>query len=232
MKLEVSVIIPVHNCEAYIGEAIESVLRQSFRGFEIIVVDDGSSDRSAEIAASYPDVRLVRRAYEGVSAARNCGIMEAEADLIAFLDADDLYRDDKLKLQTDYMVAHPECDVVFSDYRNFSDIPEERMSERQKAEMSVYVQQCLPAACIRKELFMTYGLFDTSYPYGEDTEFFMRLAIRRVDFSHRIDKVLYLRRIHDNNTTLQHGIPQHKDLYEILMDTVRKRRRQHTEDNT
>lgn len=232
MKPEVSVIIPVHNCEAYIGEAIESVLRQSFRNFEIIVVDDGSSDRSADIAASYPDVRLVRRAHEGVSAARNCGIMEAEADLIAFLDADDLFCDEKLKLQTDYMAAHPECDVVFSDYRNFSDTPEESMSDRQKDEMNVYVQQCLPAACIRKEIFKTFGLFDTSYPFGEDTEFFMRLAIRRVNFSHRIGRVLYLRRIHDNNTTLQHEVPQHKDLYGILMDTVRKRRGKRAEDNT
>ncbi len=225
MKPEVSVIIPVYNSEAYIGEAIESVLRQTFRDFEIIVVDDGSDDRSAEIAASYPGVRLFRRSHEGVAAARNYGIMEAGADLVSFLDADDLYSHDKLELQAGYLAEHSECGVVFSEYRNFSDIPENEMNERQKALMQVHVKQCLPAACIRKEIFKKYGLFDTSYPYGEDTEFFMRLGINRVDFSHRIEKVLYLRRVHGNNITVQHELTRYRDLYAILTDAVRKRRK-------
>ena len=225
MEPKVSVIIPVYNGEAYLGEAIGSVLRQTFREFELLVVDDGSEDGSAGIAASYPDVRLISRSHEGVSAARNAGIREAKADLIAFLDADDLYCEEKLALQVEYMEEHPECGVVFSDFRNFSDIPEERMTERQKNVMQVIVQQCLPAACIRKEIFERCGLFDESYPYGEDTEFFMRLGINKVDLSHRIGEVLYLRRVHENNTTLQHESPKYRDLYEILKDAVRKQRK-------
>ncbi len=225
MEPKISVIIPVCDCEEYIGEAIESVLRQSFRDYELIVVDDGSKDRSAQIAESFPGVRLFRRDHEGVSAARNFGIGAARAELVCFLDADDLFCEDKLELQAAYMETHPDCGVVFSDYCNFSKIPEERMTFRQRAVMRVTVKQCLPAACIRKEIFRDHGLFDTAYPYGEDTEFFLRLGISRVDLSHRIDKVLYLRRIHDNNTTLRHEIPEDRDIYGILLDTVRKKRK-------
>lgn len=225
MNPEVSVIIPVFNCESYIGDAIESVLRQSYRKFEILVIDDGSTDRSAEIAASYPEVRLFRKHHEGVASARNFGITKAEADLVAFLDADDLYSDDKLAKQTDYMAAHPECSIVFSDYRNFTDIPKDRMTDRQRAVLHEYVSQCLPAACIRKEVFSKFGLFDTSYPYAEDTEFFMRLAINRINLSHRIGEVLYLRRVHEDNATLQHADAGRNEMYGILMDAVRNRRR-------
>ncbi len=213
MNPEVAVIIPVLNCEAYIGEAIESVLRQSYRKFEILVIDDGSTDRSAEIAASYPGIRLFRKPHEGVAAARNYGITKAEADLVTFLDADDLCSEDKLARQTDYMAAHPECSIVFSNYRNFTDIPEDRMTQRQKAVLNEYVNQCLPAACIRKEVFRKYGLFDVSYPYAEDTEFFMRLAINRINLSHRIGEVLYLRRVHEDNATLQHANAGRNEMY-------------------
>ena len=101
MSAGVSVIIPAYNAEAFIGDAIESVCRQSFGAEEILVVDDGSRDGTAGRAGSYPRVRVIRQENAGVSAARNRGIREASCPLVAFLDADDAWREDKLSKQVE-----------------------------------------------------------------------------------------------------------------------------------
>src|SRR6476469_10004419 len=86
----VSVVIPAYNAERFLGEAIESVLAQGYAHFELIVVDDGSSDRTAEVARSFGDrVRTIEQENSGVSAARNAGTRAAGGELLAFLDADD-----------------------------------------------------------------------------------------------------------------------------------------------
>ncbi len=87
----ISVVIPLYNKEPYIKRAIDSILAQKIQDYEIIVIDDGSTDKSAEVVKSFPDprIRLIQQENAGVSAARNRGIEEAKAELIAFLDADD-----------------------------------------------------------------------------------------------------------------------------------------------
>src|SRR5215204_1671374 len=85
----VSVVIPCYKQAHFLGEAIESVLAQSYPNFEIIVVDDGSPDNTSEVAASYPRVRLVRQENQGLSAARNSGLSRSEGEYVVFLDADD-----------------------------------------------------------------------------------------------------------------------------------------------
>ena len=112
----VSVVMPVYNGERYIADAVESALASTFHDFELLVVDDGSTDRSVEIvgeiAAGDKRVRVVRVPHGGVAAARNAALREARAALVANLDSDDLMPPDRLALQVAYLDANPDCVAV------------------------------------------------------------------------------------------------------------------------
>ncbi|WP_175403734.1 glycosyltransferase family 2 protein [Caminibacter mediatlanticus] len=114
-----SVIIPLYNKEEYIKRAINSVLNQTFQQFEIIIVNDGSTDRSVEKVKEIKDsrVRLINQENQGVSAARNRGIKEAKYDFIAFLDADDEWEKDYLKTIVTLIKKYPECKVFATNYK-------------------------------------------------------------------------------------------------------------------
>ena len=116
-SVKVSVIMPAYNSEVYIRESIDSVLAQSFREFELIVVDDGSTDTTAAIVESYTDsrIRLIRQANGGVSVARNTGLAAARGQFITFLDSDDLYYPDFLKTLY-HLIQSNRTEMVFSDF--------------------------------------------------------------------------------------------------------------------
>src|SRR5919197_6284187 len=113
----VSVVIPTHDRGRVVVEAIESALAQRHRHLEVIVVDDGSTDDTAERVARLRDrrVRLLRRPHAGVSAARNAGIAVATGDLVAFLDSDDLWKPDKVEAEIAVLARYPSAGGVFSD---------------------------------------------------------------------------------------------------------------------
>ena len=113
---KISVVIPAFNCENYIGETIDSVLQQTLKAFEIIVVDDGSTDGTAATLESFrSSIRYIYQSNKGPSAARNAGISYASGDYIAFLDNDDVWLPDKLSRQVDALHYHPEAALIFSD---------------------------------------------------------------------------------------------------------------------
>src|SRR4051795_5122495 len=104
----IAVVIPVYNGERFLRDAIESVLAQSLPAAEVVVVDDGSSDRSAAVAEGFgPPVRVLRKPHRGVSAARNVGVEHSRSDLIAFLDADDRMKPDRLERQAAALAEAP-----------------------------------------------------------------------------------------------------------------------------
>lgn len=115
MKL-ISVIVPVYNLEQYIVDTIESVLRQTYQHFELIVVDDGSTDRTAEICESFdePKLKLIRQKNQGANAARNAGLRAAQGDYIAFLDGDDLWFPEKLAKHIEHLEQSPEVGISYS----------------------------------------------------------------------------------------------------------------------
>jgi glycosyltransferase involved in cell wall biosynthesis len=108
----VSVVLPVYNGAAFIADAIESILGQTYEPFELIVVDDGSTDGTAEIIRRYPDVQYIYQENRGAGPARNTGIAAAQGEILAFLDADDIAPPTKLELQAGYLFEHPEADCV------------------------------------------------------------------------------------------------------------------------
>jgi glycosyltransferase involved in cell wall biosynthesis len=113
-----SVIIPAFNRGYILAEAIESVLAQTYPDFEAIIVDDGSTDNTAQVASNTGDsrVRVIRRAKNaGVAAARNLGMDQAQGELISFLDSDDLWNPDKLAVESAFLDKHAEVDAAFTD---------------------------------------------------------------------------------------------------------------------
>lgn len=120
----VSIIMPVYNCEKYISEAIESVLSQSYQNWELLIVDDGSTDHSPEIIDRYAqkDVRIqsFHNKNEGVSAARNFALSKISGELVTFIDSDDVYHPDRLHRMVQIFEKYPNCDIVFSRHTEFT----------------------------------------------------------------------------------------------------------------
>lgn len=114
----ISVLIPLYNKEKQIEQTIQSILKQSFQNYEIIIIDDGSTDHSIEEVKKIADsrIRLIHQSNAGVSAARNRGIKEARGEYIAFLDADDVWKPDYLKTQYELTLKYPGCSVFASNY--------------------------------------------------------------------------------------------------------------------
>ena len=135
----VSVIIPTFNCAAYIGDAIRSVLTQTHRPHEILVVDDGSTDATAAVVAACGDrVRYLRQANAGVAVARNTGLRMASGDAVAFLDADDWWEPEKLAIQMQVVAACPDVDLVCSDFSLVDDRGERRQARYVKDKYRVF----------------------------------------------------------------------------------------------
>src|SRR5436305_4895217 len=164
----VSVVIAAFDAERYLGPAIESVLRQTRQPLELIVVDDGSSDRTVQIARGFGHtVKCLRQPRLGVSAALNRGIAITRGDQLAFLDADDLWIEDKLALQVDALHRAPELDMVFGYVRQFHS-PE--LTDEQRARIDLR-NEPIPGICrgtmlIRREAFMRVGPFGTRWTLG------------------------------------------------------------------
>lgn len=120
---KISIIIPLYNKEKFIRSTIQSILQQDFQDFEIVIVDDGSKDNSAKIIKSFTDlrIRLVQQRNQGVSAARNRGINEAQGDYIFFLDADDTLRHDALNSLVSAANEHLDAELIVASfvYRNY-----------------------------------------------------------------------------------------------------------------
>ncbi len=195
----VSVIVPVYNSERFLAEALDSIARQSAPPAEIVVVDDGSTDESAAIAARYPSVRLVRQANAGVSAARNAGLAAATGERLAFLDADDLFLPGKLAAQALALDAHPEWDGVFGHVRHFLASPELADQFVCPPPQPGYFFGTLLA---RRELFARVGGLDPSVVMGELAEWVARATDGGAQFG-VLPEIVLERRVHGANFTLQ-----------------------------
>ena len=161
----ISCIVPVYNGENYLAEALASIFRQTLAAFEVIVVDDGSTDSTPAVAGRDARVKYRRQANAGPSAARNHGIRESSGELLAFLDADDLWHSEKLERQAARFVSRPELDISLTHARNFW-APEVADEEERFGGARVGV---LPAQTmmVRRSLFDRVGLFDISMMHRE-----------------------------------------------------------------
>jgi len=198
---KVSVIIPTYNRLPLLKEAVDSVLAQDFEDFELIVVDDGSTDGTGEEIKRYGGrVKLLQYPENrGVSAARNRGVLYSRSKYIAFLDSDDLWVKGKLKVQVGFLDENPHFPMCYTDEIWIR--KGRRVNPMLKhAKYSGWIfEKCLPlctispsSAMMRRTLFSKVGLFDEALPVCEDYDFWLRVSVRFPIFF--IDRKLIVKR--------------------------------------
>jgi glycosyltransferase involved in cell wall biosynthesis len=199
-KPQVSVIIPTYNRGWIIKEAIDSVLAQDYAEFELIVVDDGSTDHTADVLDSYRNViKVLSQKNKGVSAARNRGIAEASGKFIAFLDSDDLWLSQKLSAQIEFFTQTPDALICQTEevwIRNGLIVnPKKRHKKPSGMIFEPSLALCLvspSAVMIRRSLLEIVGNFDETLPACEDYDLWLRISCRFPVY--RIDTPLIIKR--------------------------------------
>jgi glycosyltransferase involved in cell wall biosynthesis len=206
----ISAITCAYNSEAFLNEAIKSILRQTLQPAEIVVIDDGSTDNTAKIAQSYANIglRYVRQDNQGEGAARNRGIRETDGEWIAFLDADDIWADDKLQRQVEFAQSHPEIEMVGGNKlrwdveKNMCLIVRYGQVPSQNLYKELIVNNIVgdpSIMLIRRTLFEKAGLFRTDLRIGVDWEMWLRIAKHAsIGF---IDAPLIIYRWHKSNVS-------------------------------
>jgi glycosyltransferase involved in cell wall biosynthesis len=182
----VSVIIPTYNRAGCLAQAVESVLSQHFRDYELIVVDDGSTDETPRLLSGYDHaIRVLRQENRGVSAARNAGLVAARGGLIAFLDSDDIWLPEKLCRQVEFFNLHPDALICQTEeiwVKNGRRVnPGRRHRKRSGMIFEPSLELCLvspSAVMMRRELFDRVGNFDESLPACEDYDLWLRVSSR------------------------------------------------------
>jgi glycosyltransferase involved in cell wall biosynthesis len=223
MPLNVSVIVAVRNGEKYLADALNSILAQTHPVSEILVIDDGSTDRSAEIAESFAKVRLIRQDSLGAYAAHNRGIRAARGEWIAFLDHDDIWLPRKLEKQIHALEADPNLGYSITRFRFFlqegSSIP---VCFKEALLEGNHVGRLLSTLVAKRSMFDEIGHFDTSYRCAGDVDWFAR-AKDEFRAPHLIDECLMEKRIHETNLS-NLALINSREMLRALKNSVQRRR--------
>ncbi|MGQ4810135.1 hypothetical protein NKDENANG_03582 [Candidatus Entotheonellaceae bacterium PAL068K] len=189
----ISVILPTYNRARVLSQAIDSVLTQDFDDFEVIVVDDGSEDETATLMQQYrdPRVRYLRQpCHRGGNACRNQGIMQAQSDLICFLDSDDAYLPHKLGFIADYFTRHPDIDVLVDSFEKIYpaasggrrklrlNTPLDNNAAFERAVYCRRLYKATPSISARRQALIGVGLFDETLKQRQDMDLLLRLVRR------------------------------------------------------
>lgn len=226
----ISVIMPAYNAERFIGEAIESVLMQTYLHWELIIVDDGSSDSTIAQVKRYKDarIRLIRSEHIGyLGAVRNLGLKAAEGDFIAFMDSDDCYEPDALELLLDYLLNTPSCTAVYGfskliddkgDFisnkaypgqpdkeNNANTVVLDNYQHTWRAILACDVPNAVQGLMMRRETFKRVGLQTERFNFVPDYLYYIWLFKDDFEGVHYIDRFIFRYRIYaSSNTHNQH----------------------------
>ncbi|BCX89701.1 hypothetical protein MIN45_P2074 [Methylomarinovum tepidoasis] len=236
--MRISVVIPAYNAAPFLEKALESVQAQTHPVAEILVVDDGSTDATADIARSFPQVRYLRQQNQGPSAARNRGIQEARGDWIAFLDADDRWTPEKTSEQLAALRRYPQLALIASDMAETDSDGNVRIASMlahhglrddfvhfdgapvPDALSRLVRKNFIPTGTVlvRREVLQQTGTFDPDLRYGEDLELWARIAARHPVTC--LPRVHMLRCRHGRNAT-DNTDAMLEDLIRV-MDSIRR----------
>lgn len=221
----ISVVIPVYNGEKYLRESIQSVLEQSFLHFEIIVVDDGSTDLTEDIANEHgSNIRYHYQENQGTGAAINRGFKEAKGDFLSVIGADDLWLKDKLSLQMQAFNQDASLDMVFGMLQHFHSPDLDEVTKRK-----IY---CPPdpipgyssgTMLIKRASFKQVGQYNTKWDMFEFVDWHARAKEEELK-EHMLPQVVYSRRLHKTNKTLLHR-DRYSDFAKILKASLDRRKK-------
>jgi glycosyltransferase involved in cell wall biosynthesis len=229
---QVSVVMPAYNAASFIAQAIESILNQTLRNFELIIVDDGSTDTTAQIIADYaardPRIKAIQGAHRGVSAALNLGLAEARAPWIAIMHADDVALPRRLERQLACAASDPRV-IIWGANGYHIGVSGKRLSaffvgpttheefEARRAKFEI-VQVIHPTALLRRDVVLEVGGYDELFDAGEDIELFERMLV--YGELRTLDEPLIEYRVHANSLSMQ----RHLQIVTI-MEYVKERQR-------
>lgn len=222
----VSCIVPVHNGQRYVAEALDSIVAQTHRPLEIVVVDDGSNDRTPAILAGYRHpLTVVRQDRMGTVAARNAGLLHASGEYFAFLDADDLWHPCKLALQLRSLLASARAQVGFTFIQNFwsQEVPE-RMRDPDPALERAAPGYVCPAMLAQRAVFDLVGQFDASVRHTSEMRWILEAAELGVEMT-MIHAIAVRRRLHLQNQSRHSRGPAVEEYLQLLKLSVDRRRR-------
>jgi len=224
----ITCIIPVFNGERFLQEALDNAFKQSYPFLEVIVVDDGSTDRTQAIARAYGDkVHYLWQTNSGPWMARNCGIKAAKGEFVAFLDADDLWHEEKLSRQMARFQERPELDVSVCMIQNFwvsELIEEERKFQNDRLSKPIPGYVC-PGLLSRRSQFENVGLFNKDLRHAAATDWFLR-ANRKGTVVELLPEVLVYRRLHQLNRSRIHASNSQDEYLNILQAHIKERRQE------
>ena len=222
----ISIIIPVFNGGNYLSEALESVLAQKYAPIEIIVIDDGSTDNSGAIVnqfmARYP-ILYIFQENQGLAASRNKGISVSNGSLIAFIDADDIWVENKINSQVEVLRKDPSIEMVSGKVKQFIS-PEIPADERQTYHFQPGEIQSnmMAAALVRKSAFDKYGLFDPAFRIGQDMHWVIQALAKGLKIE-PLQQLVYYRRLHQSNLGRQRSDENYKTRFKILKQAIDQR---------
>lgn len=238
--VELTVVVPAYNAGRYLKSAVDSLLGQRLPGLEIVVVDDGSTDRGVE-PVERPPVRVVRQKNKGEAAARNAGVRASTAPFVTFLDADDIMVPGALASRLDYLSAHPaECAV--------GGLPSRLIDERGRVAAEVFARMSakhsfpfrlddsfyragnfFPVSCslylYRREVFDRAGFYDETLPVAPDCDFHFRLL--KTESIPILPLPVFDRRLHGANLSLAGAGPKPLSFRPEILEAVRAINRRH-----
>ena len=222
----ISCVVPVYNGERYLGEALDSILAQTYPGTEIIVADDGSSDGTLQVAERYGKrLRLVTQPTLGPAATRNLGVNTATGEFLAFLDADDLWHREKLDRQMARFRQRPDLEACVTHVQMFwtpemRDEQEHYLDNPRSRPVPGYATTTL---LVRREVLRRIGLFRTDLWFSDATEWFMRAREQGVVLELHPD-VLTFHRMHERNLTRRRLDASKAEFARIARESLERRR--------
>lgn len=209
MQKKVSIIIPAYNVESYIGVSLRSVIQQTYRNIEILVVDDGSTDTTAQIVSEYMQkdnrIILLSQQNRGLADARNSGLNRATGEYLCIFDSDDIMLPEKIELQVAFLETHEDCDITYSDLYHFIDDtvkiyhhPMSRLGEDTYTSL-LYGNYINPnVVFFRSSIYERFGGFDQSLRSAEDWDYWLTIAYSGARFMYQPER-LTLYRIRTNS---------------------------------
>ncbi len=220
--MKISIVTPSWNQARYLKAAIESVAQQSYKNFDHLIFDNCSGDGTADVLKDYPHLWTVVEPDKGQSDALNKGFKAASGDIIGWLNADDLYLPGCFQTVVDFFKAHPECDVVYGNYR-LIDGDGKLLSKRKELPFDLFMLKYLHILCIpsttvffRRRVFDERNFLDIEYHYSMDYEFFLRLALKGYKFCH-IDAFLADFRTYADSKSQKQTLKQKQELESALL---------------